>query len=62
MQQQSNTPHRYFLDSLHRQLVQDRNFRMKEKLKTKADLMNDWEKSAKNAKKNAEVRKQMFMQ
>ena len=53
---------RYFLDSLHRQLVQDRNYRQKEKLRTKQELMSDWEKQATLAKKNAQVRKQMYMQ
>jgi len=53
---------RYFLDSLHRQLVQDRNYRQKQKLKNKHDLMANWEKQASVAKKYAEVRKKMYVQ
>ena len=53
---------RYFLDSLHRQLVQDRNYRQKEKMRNKKALMADWEKAAVLAKKNADVRKTMYMQ
>ena len=51
---------RYFLDSLHRQLVQDRNYRQKEKLRTKKELMSEWDKAATLAKKNKELRKQMY--
>lgn len=53
---------RYFLDSLHRQLVQDRNFRHKEKMRVNENLRSEWTKATEYAKKNEQVRKSMYLQ